>query len=122
MIIHNEKVISCHPNRSLLVFVLTLSNPPSTQLLDNNNNNKICQHLIPKIDYFSNESQSNILNEMTMNFNIGEHLLLIGNQGTGKFIFINDKVGFSRTSHIEILTTFSRFFFVVNNKFKEKTS
>jgi hypothetical protein len=40
-------------------------------------------HFIPKILYFENERHENLLSEMTSAFKAGEHLLLIGNQGTG---------------------------------------
>lgn len=41
-------------------------------------------HLVPKILYFSNERHESMLAEMSSAFRAGEHLLLIGNQGTGK--------------------------------------
>lgn len=40
-------------------------------------------HLVPKILYFENERHENMLAEMSAAFRAGEHLLLIGNQGTG---------------------------------------
>lgn len=40
-------------------------------------------HLVPKILYFENERHDNMLAEMSAAFRAGEHLLLIGNQGTG---------------------------------------
>ncbi|KAI9138938.1 AAA domain-containing protein [Paraphysoderma sedebokerense] len=41
--------------------------------------------LIPKIDdFFENDLHKRLLRDMLMDYNLGEHLLLIGNQGVGK--------------------------------------
>eukprot|EP01125_Pyxidicula_operculata_P011635 TRINITY_DN3812_c2_g1_i1.p1 TRINITY_DN3812_c2_g1~~TRINITY_DN3812_c2_g1_i1.p1 ORF type:complete len:1438 (+),score=279.24 TRINITY_DN3812_c2_g1_i1:547-4314(+) len=49
---------------------------------DNRNNNS--KHLIPKIEFYDNPRHREILTDMEVSFNNGHHLLLIGNQGTGK--------------------------------------
>eukprot|EP01124_Arcella_intermedia_P029907 TRINITY_DN642_c0_g1_i1.p1 TRINITY_DN642_c0_g1~~TRINITY_DN642_c0_g1_i1.p1 ORF type:complete len:1385 (-),score=366.10 TRINITY_DN642_c0_g1_i1:72-3695(-) len=41
-------------------------------------------HWVPKIQFFQNPRHDEILEDMAMHFDLGEHLLLIGNQGTGK--------------------------------------
>lgn len=41
-------------------------------------------HLIPKIEFYDIPMHMQILDEMYQDFSIGEHLLLVGNQGSGK--------------------------------------
>jgi hypothetical protein len=40
--------------------------------------------LVPNILFYDNPRQSATLREMLVDFQLGEHLLLIGNQGVGK--------------------------------------
>jgi hypothetical protein len=41
-------------------------------------------HLVPKVLFFNITKHQEILEEMAIDFELGEHLLLIGSQGTGK--------------------------------------
>ena len=44
-------------------------------------------HLIPNVVFYTNQKQAQIIREMNSSFLAGEHLLLIGTQGTGNYYY-----------------------------------
>ena len=61
------------------------SNQFSTDNVISNSHGEILdESLVPRTLFYENEEQSRILESMMQSFSVGEHLLIVGNQGVGK--------------------------------------
>jgi von Willebrand factor A domain-containing protein 8 len=71
------------PDRQLLGKMKSI---PSSKydLKSENQTDESSVHLIPEVTFYENSAQADILQQISIELALGQHLLLIGNQGVGK--------------------------------------